>query len=486
MATSRLNPIIYVRGFAMRENEIEDTVNTPYMGFNLGSTRIRQDPDRSFTHYIFESPLIRLMKEYGYQDVYHHGAVNQGRLPRKSIVIHRYYEQESGEGRRPSIIEAAKELGSLILWLRDRVCGDDDQARAAFKVYLVAHSMGGLVVRCLLQNMAVATKQVRDCVDKVFTYGTPHNGIEMGGFNVPRALGIWDINNFNRENIAKTLDLAPKNGRVNHLDGHFPPERFMSLVGTNHKDYNLTRYAVGSMSDGLVKIENAYIAGGPRVYCYLSHSGYYGMVNAEEGYQNLTRFLFGDTRVTGRMVVEALPLPPSVAKARKKGQTIEGSYLFECTVTPRMHPPIPLSDRRAEHGSAIFRRFDEMFHPDRTGHAHARHPVLFSVFLDTRKIQTGRTMVFVADVAVRSTEFKVDGLWFLDQRIPDENLYRDKLVLRATRGVTGWTLRYVSADERWGENRGSELEQDDQGRYVPLSSPKGFRAKLYLDFTAWE
>ena len=44
------HPIIYVRGFAMRDTEIEDTVNTPYMGFNLGATRIRQKPDRSFVH----------------------------------------------------------------------------------------------------------------------------------------------------------------------------------------------------------------------------------------------------------------------------------------------------------------------------------------------------------------------------------------------------------------------------------------------------
>ena len=33
-------PIIYVRGFAMTEGEIEATTATPYMGFNLGSTKI--------------------------------------------------------------------------------------------------------------------------------------------------------------------------------------------------------------------------------------------------------------------------------------------------------------------------------------------------------------------------------------------------------------------------------------------------------------
>ncbi len=36
-------PIVYVRGYAMTQGEVEETVATPYMGFNLGSTKIRQD-----------------------------------------------------------------------------------------------------------------------------------------------------------------------------------------------------------------------------------------------------------------------------------------------------------------------------------------------------------------------------------------------------------------------------------------------------------
>jgi hypothetical protein len=36
-------PIVYVRGYAATMEDIENTVATPYMGFNLGSTKIRQD-----------------------------------------------------------------------------------------------------------------------------------------------------------------------------------------------------------------------------------------------------------------------------------------------------------------------------------------------------------------------------------------------------------------------------------------------------------
>jgi hypothetical protein len=35
------HPIIYVRGFAATQGEIEDTVADPYMGFNIGSSKSR-------------------------------------------------------------------------------------------------------------------------------------------------------------------------------------------------------------------------------------------------------------------------------------------------------------------------------------------------------------------------------------------------------------------------------------------------------------
>lgn len=488
MTRERYHPIIYVRGFAMRDSEIEATINTPYMGFNLGATRVRQGPSGAFDSLIFESPVIRLMKDHGYRDVYAEGAEREDRLPRRTLLIHRYYEGEGGEGQRPSIPEAARTLSERILWLRERICGDDEEAREAFKVYLVAHSMGGLVCRCLLQNPEAGSAEARACVDKVFTYGTPHDGIEMAGFNVPRFLGLWDISNFNRKSIAGYLKLSPRGGRVNRLGGHFPPERFFCLVGTNHRDYNATRHVVGARSDGLVKTDCAWVEDAPRVHLYLAHSGPFGMVNSEAGYLNLTRFLFGDARMQGQLVVDHLPLPPSLQQARDEGNDIEGSYHFECTVMPRLFPPVALSERRVEHDSAIFRRYDEMFHPERAGHDHARHPVLFSVYLDSTRITVaqGRTMMLTADIAVRSTEFKVGGRWFVSRRVPEENLFREKVVILATAAAGGWRLRYILGDEDWGEGRGRPVKEDARGHYVPLTSRKGFKGRLYLGIEPWE
>ena len=315
-------PIIYVRGYAMTQGEIADANASPYMGFNLGSTKIRQSWDKKVQRHIFESPLIRLMKDYGYQDCFSDGSEMADKLPGRSIVIYRYYETadaETGSGERLSIPEAASGLKDLIYQVRQQVCGADAAMQEQFRVHLVAHSMGGLIVRAFLQNDKISNAADRALVDKVFTYATPHNGIEMAGVNVPGFIGLWDINNFNRKKMAEYLGLPGKPERVDSLHGKFDPQRFFCFVGTNSRDYEaaagVSRRLAGEMSDGLVKMENAVVAGAPRAFAYRSHSGAHGVVNSEEGYQNLVRFLFGDVRVDGCLVVGALPLPPSVQKA---------------------------------------------------------------------------------------------------------------------------------------------------------------------------
>src|SRR5690606_36798979 len=85
--------IIYVRGYAMTRDEIVQTTSTPYMGFEAGSTKIRQAQDGSIVKFVFESPLVRLMKDYCYREVYPAGAEQLGTLPARSLVIHRYYDE---------------------------------------------------------------------------------------------------------------------------------------------------------------------------------------------------------------------------------------------------------------------------------------------------------------------------------------------------------------------------------------------------------
>lgn len=486
-------PIIYVRGYAMTKGEIEATVSTPYMGFNLGATKVRQDWNGKVVKHIFESPLVRLMKDYNYRDVYVDGKESAGVVSPRSIVIYRYYEQgdvDLGSGKAPSITEAAEGLGELIIKLREQVCGEDLKAAEAFRVYLVAHSMGGLICRCFLQNPSVSGKEVKGLVDKVFTYATPHNGIEMAGMNVPEFLSLWDMDNFNRDKMAGYLGLPGKPERVDDLNGTFDPERFFCLVGTNHKDYavaaGLSRAMAGEMSDGLVRIENATVRNAPRAFVYRSHSGPYGIVNSEEGYQNLRRFLFGNVQVDGVLEVENLPLPPAVQNAYDEKKKVRGSYYFEATVSPRGSIHYKLTERRKETYSAIFRTFDEVFKIDKVdGLAAPRMPVLFSVFLDTTKITTGRTLVFGVELSVSSTEYEIDGFLFFDRSLPGEYLFRNTLVIRATSGKDSWKVRYNLTDDAWSDSRGREAAIDDNGFFIPLQSAKGFKGKLRLTTRKW-
>lgn len=486
-------PIIYIRGYAMTESEISNTVATPYMGFNLGATKVRQDWQGKVIRHIFESPLVRLMKDYQYCDTFSNGTELDETIEPRSIIIYRYYEQadpDLGSGHVLSIFEAAKGLSELIIHVRDRVCGTDAESLATFKVYLVAHSMGGLVCRCFLQNLNAGSDQARTLVDKVFTYATPHNGIEMAGINVPRFMGLWDMNNFNRKNIAKDMNLANESDRVDSLDGKFDPNRFFCLVGTNYKDYEvawgLSRKFAGEMSDGLVRISNACVEGAPRAFVYRSHSGHYGIVNSEEGYQNLVRFLFGDVRVDGCLEIENLPLPPSVKKKYTEGQEIRASYYFEAVVTPRMASNYKLTERRKETCSAILRGFDEMLKPERKNLASPRWPVLFSVFLDTRKISFGSWIVFSIDVAVSSTNYEIDGFLWNNRRIEGEYLFRNTIVVRAKQDGDRWELKYLMADDAWGENPGTPVKLDDKGFYIPCESAKGFKGKLRLSTRRWK
>jgi len=483
-------PIIYVRGFAMTQGEIDATTATPYMGFNLGSTRLRQLWDGSVQRHYFESPLIRLMKEYGYADAYLDGRLQTDQLPTRSIFIHRYYDvadEQLGQGRRPSILEAAHDLRQLIAMVRHAICGEDAEALGRFRVNLVAHSMGGLICRTLLQNTDLRDSDEAGQVNKVFTYATPHNGIELAGFNVPRFLGLWDINNFNRREMKNYLSLGD-HGNVATLDGHFDPERFFCLIGTNHKDYGagagLSSRLAGEMSDGLVRIENAAVSGSPRAFVHRSHSGPFGIVNSEEGYQNLVRFLFGDVRVDGILELEHLPLPPSVQKARDNDKEVRASYWFEASVSPR--PAVEdgsvfyLTERRKACFSAVMRKYDEMMKPARAGLNSPRWPFLFSTFLDTRKITRGNTMVFTVELVVSATDYVIDGVLFFDRTIPGENLYRQTICVRATRTEQGWRVRCNFVDDEWGEKLGSELEYSDGRFVVPIKSAKGLKGKLQL------
>jgi len=306
-------PILYLRGYAMTRSQVQDTFNKPYYGFNLGATQVRQGRREAPMMRIFESPVVRLLKDERYVDSFNRyvDAVNRP-LPdsvgadwRRTLWVFRFYDEEStlGGGRRREIEDYAAALAQFLDAMR-RACGNPD----GFAVNLVAHSMGGLIARCYLQNDALFRRAEIASIDpvrvnKLFTYGTPHRGISfrpgLGWVEDIRDLvGPAGADSFGARRMREFLgldDAAPLHA-YRPLPHAPPAEKVMCMIGTNYSDYDVwaARKSVGPGSDGMVVIENAYVQGAPRAFIHRAHSGPFGLVNSEAGYQNLSRFLFGD------------------------------------------------------------------------------------------------------------------------------------------------------------------------------------------------
>jgi hypothetical protein len=463
MPVHPFHPIIYVRGFAGTQGEVEDTVADPYMGFNIGSTKSRQLWTGEIAKFFFESPMVRLFKEHEYDDVYVEGLdqildaqATEG-IPYRSILIYRYYEQASktlGTGKLPEMEDYARGLSDLVLKLRDKVCANPKNRVKPkdFRVYLVAHSMGGLICRAFLQNPKLGVAEAKAAVDKFFTYATPHNGIDFQLFgNVPNWLSYHNTSDFNRDRIAEYLGIVPEFAKSKEvgLVKNFDPERVFCLVGTNSRDYSvaggLSSTLVGDQSDGLVQIANAQTHGpkldgaqagedvwSPSAFVNRSHSGHFGIVNSEEGYQNLTRFLFGNVRVDGVLEIAKLTLPPKVQKAFDAGKTIRASYQFEVIVSVR-GKTWQMHRRTVAENCAIFRKYDDLF-GDNGKPRLENSPRLFSVFLDGTKrvVPTRRSLGFAVEVRVLVPDYEVDGFLFLNDHYEGGHLFRDRAYVEAT------------------------------------------------------
>lgn len=322
-------PIVYVRGYAGATSGIDSQVDDPFYGFNLGATHVRVGGDGDPMFYQFEGPMLRLITDENYrllvrgdQRQYLNDA-EDGSIPQASLWVYRFYDQAATtfvpQPQHEGLLErvwsglhkqvtadgfnietAAEGLYELILTIRRKTGAD--------KVLVVAHSMGGLVVRCMIQKTCQEGDRLpaRSLVSRFFTYGTPHGGI---AFNLSaldwaqQAFGPAGADIFAPEKMFGYLTPGKEFGDLPSKGDDWDPQRIeesvfdpadvFCLIGTDPKDYGLSRVVIGPKSDGLVRIENAYVREAHRAYVYKSHSGSYGEVNSEEGYQNLRRFFFG-------------------------------------------------------------------------------------------------------------------------------------------------------------------------------------------------
>ncbi len=316
--------------------------------------------------------------------------------------------------------------------------------------------MGGLVCRCFLQNPKLGADprfaEARRLVDKFFTYATPHNGIDLRIVrNVPAWASFGDVNNFNRDRMAGYLGLQPSED-VSDLGG-FPRARLQPCWHQPqrlHRDERTPRPGPpGDDSDGLVRTDNATTKGrdasgrpvaSPRAYIHRSHSGHYGIVNSEEGYQNLHALLLwqlsdrwhpADRPVDpSKEVEEALDALPAGEKSRFKA-----SYQFETAVSVR-NCQWQMHRRTVRENSAIFRTYDDLFPraPDGSRPPDYRQsPHLFSTFLNQAlSVKRTKSVSLAFDVSVLVPDYTIDGVLFFKRHYEGGFIFRQKIVVEAT------------------------------------------------------
>ncbi len=300
-------PIIYIRGYAGSTSGIDTQVDDPFYGFNKGATHVRVARDQP-QFYQFEGPMLRLMIDDHYKLLVHGDQraylerSRPGSVASDSIWVYRFYDQaaDTFSGQPPrdglakvedevkrrtttnfNIEDAADGLIKLIDLVQEKVQPVPGYEKPP--VILVAHSMGGLVARCMIQKRAhLANRDPKKLVAKLFTYGTPHGGItfESGLLDwFEEVAGPAGSDIFAPDNMIGYLDPNHSYGDKPSKDDNWDPQRLVPadvfdtddifcLIGTDCKDYGISRKVVGPQSDGLVRIEYAYVRGSQRAFAF--------------------------------------------------------------------------------------------------------------------------------------------------------------------------------------------------------------------------
>ncbi|MCH8571572.1 hypothetical protein LSI54_09430 [Nesterenkonia sp. AY15] len=511
-------PIVYVRGFAGGDAGIDRAVEDPFYGFNDGSVHIRVGLSGKPSFYQFESPLLRLMGEGrsdhspgdvrgGGYEVFVRGSQEQylrdaasGSVEPASIWVHRFYDTsarslpsralaggdeddiDGSEAYREFDLESAAEsLREFVMLIKDRT--------GAPRVHLVAHSMGGLICRCLIQKVLPDRgEHALQHVDRFFTYGTPHGGIHFSvGFGLLEkmrdTLNIQGGNIFGRREMyayltpeAERGDRPPPDWKANRIPPQsFPGDRVFCLVGTNPSDYDvalgLSAKAVGPKSDGLVQIESAYISDANFAFVHRSHSGRYGMVNSEEGYQNLKRFLFGDLQVTADLVHYRLPGEPNknVTWQAETRLSVRGLPIVMHEQLAAHHCPIQLEWPKDTDTADRPTPLVTTFLSSQEGRPDNATKMRYVLHLRVLSLQENNGLFSFGDHLEQSADF--DDMLVVDIEAPDSQR-------SVPRAWATWASQIKSPLRGYDPPEDAALtDQDDTAgrwvRHVPLPSPSG-------------
>lgn len=493
-------PIVYVRGYAMTENEREETFHDTYYGFAATSVEKRQAPPPDYLRVdMFEGQLIRFMKmgQFAYFDATNRGLEDCEDNPSRSLWVCRFYDEDVLKENLRDIEEHAKDLRKIVcetIPARLKACGVDlGPALRDYKVTLVAHSMGGLVCRTLIQNVLPAHhEKPKDWIHRLVTLGTPHKGIELGHIPdfmerfIMRAFNPFNANIFEEKRMRKYLKL-PAGCEPHSLGSEtgpmsFPVKRCFCLVGSDFKSYGAVQHATGSFSDGLVKQDRAYIVAGKPdakgkygqeqkafwANIHRAHSGRRGIVNSYESFENIHRFLFGN--------IKAEIFFENIAVATPKLPKHKYYYDVEFSLAIR-GMPVFLHQRQQDPCENAIRYARDDFE--------TKTILLHTVFMNsTLKVAEKEPYShFQLQFRVRERAIKDGFLW--DREYPEKSIYAEDIEVRV--GDFDADLPGAEVQFRWLSEGGdwNNAVETDNGFHIPLRRAGALSGNFLIRASEW-
>ena len=487
-------PLILIRGFGGLG--VEDEKRIAYQGFNDGTVY----PQKRGENYVYEGLILRLLKsDWRYEDAtnvvgYYASPVDskpepdipaelvvggfsashfsghkvvidpamalqlakrvESSEPLHTVWVLRYYDLGDRVFRDYAdalvrLISFIRELAVLAQRRRNTRAGIEADVRPP-RVNIIAHSMGGLIVREAVQ--AVYEKgEAEKHINRIVTLGTPHQGISF------QVLGGWLPGIEAKQELERFDPEFQRNGRhaLSYKNFHkaFPLRRLLTVVGTNYRTYGvrpasaLNRlFSLGdefgmnyNRSDGLVKLTSAQIPGAPRTFVHKCHGGPDSLVTSREAFEIATRFFFGDVRVRLRFVSGSI----------KRGRDFFGrsEFFLGVSVKPRrVDFELFHQSAEAENCYGPFRSLDLEDASPAFGWADGKD-LIWEGWLDTSRI-TPDPSRGVRDLVMR-LDFYVGERDLFGVGFSDNVIYRKQYYLQAV--LEPELVLYLHTDERFTE-----------------------------------
>lgn len=471
-ATRRALPLILIRGFG--GVGVEDEKRIAYQGFNDGTVY----PHKRGENYIYEGLILRFMKsDWQYQDatnvVGYYSNVMESTVdpppdlkplekflsgdrividaamalnlirskadPCRTLWVFRYYDLDDRKFET-----YGKALVRLISFI---------QALAQVKkipppkVNILAHSMGGLLVREAVQiTYPRDRKNAADYINKIVTLGTPHKGISF------QFLRDWikldaeqELEHFNpdfqedKHPAKKGSKAKPKKNQAayKYFDKHFPVDRLLTVVGTNYRTYSVAvsswlnrLFSVAgeggptyNRSDGLVKQSSAELPGAHRTFVHKCHGGNDSLVTSREAYEIATRFFFGNIRARLSLVT---------AKVERGGDFFgKSEFFFGVSLKPRkVDFDLFHQSPEAENCYGPFHKQDLSDKKVDFNWARPKTRLIWEGFLDASKLVPDEARGNIVDMVLRA-DFYVGERDTLGVGFSDNVIFRKQYYLRA-------------------------------------------------------